>query len=256
MSLGVSVDVTISAAKSAGMVIAQVNPQMPRVMGRSYIHVDDVDVFVEHEEDLLTVNAPPEFESARQIARHAAKLIQDGSTVQVSLGTTPQALFLGLSDKNDLGVHTQFLTDGLMKLFAQGVINNRKKGFNEGKLVASGAIGSTNLYEFLHENPAIEFHPSDYVNDPMIIARHNRMVALNVGMAMDLTGQMAADALPYNHFSGVSGIMDFVRGANQSPGGKNIILLSSTTLDGKSSRITPLLENIPWWCHGGTYSTW
>ena len=245
MSLGISVDVTISAAKSADMVIAQVNSKMPRVMGRSYIHVDDVDFFVEHDEDLLTVGSPPEFESASQIARHAAKLIEDGATVQVSLGTTPKALFLGLSEKNDLGVHTQFLTDGIMRLFAQGVINNRKKGFNEGKLVASGAIGSANLYEFLHENPAIEFHPSDYVNDPMIISRHNRMVALNVAMAMDLTGQVAADALPYNNFAGVSGIMDFVRGANQSPDGKNIILLPSTTLDGKSSRIAPLLENIP-----------
>ncbi len=245
MSLGVSVDVTIAAAQSADMVIAQVNPRMPRVMGRSFIHVDEVDWVVEQEEELLSIGKPPEFESAKQIARYTARLIEDGSTLQISLGTTPEALFLGLSEKNDLGVHTQFLSDGIMNLFARGVINNRKKGFNEGKLVASGAIGSANLYEFLHDNPAIEFHPSDYVNDPMIIARHNKMVALNVAMAVDLTGQVAADALPYNHFSGVIGIMDFVRGASQSPGGKNILMLPSTTLDGKSSRIVPLLENIP-----------
>jgi len=245
MSLGISVDVTIAAARSADLVIAQVNPRMPRVMGRSFIHVDEVDWIVEHEEELLTIGKLPEFESAKQIARHAARLIEDGSTLQISLGTTPEALFLGLSEKNDLGVHTQFLSDGIMNLFSRGVITNRKKGFNEGKLVASGAIGTTNLYEFLHDNPGIEFHPSDYVNDPMIIARHNKMVALNVAMAIDLTGQVAADALPYNHFSGVIGIMDFVRGASESPGGKSILMLPSTTLDGKSSRIVPLLESIP-----------
>jgi len=245
MSLGISVDVTIAAARSADMVIAQVNPRMPRVMGRSFIHVDEVDWIVEHEEELLSIGKPPEFESAKQIARYAARLIEDGSTLQISLGTTPEALFLGLSEKNDLGVHTQFLSDGIMNLFSRGVITNRKKGLNEGKLVASGAIGTANLYEFLHDNPGIEFHPSDYVNDPMIIARHNKMVALNVAMAIDLTGQVAADALPYNHFSGVIGIMDFVRGASQSPGGKSILMLPSTTLDGKSSRIVPLLESIP-----------
>ncbi len=245
MSLGVSVDVTLAAAQSADLVIAQVNPKMPRVLGRSFIHVNEVDVIVEQEEEILTVGGSPEFESAHTIARHAAKLIEDGSTLQISLGATPQALFLGLSEKNDLGVHTQFLTDGIMALFSRGVITNRKKGYNEGKLVASGAIGSTNLYEFLHDNPGIEFHPSDYINDPSVIGRHSKMVALNVAMAMDLTGQVAADALPYNHFSGVIGIMDFVRGASQSPGGKNITLLPSTTLDGKSSRIVPLLDQVP-----------
>jgi GNAT superfamily N-acetyltransferase len=245
MSLGVSVDVTMAAARSADMVIAQVNPRMPRVMGRSFIHVDEVDWIVEHEEELLNIGKPPEFESAKQIARYVARLIEDGSTLQISLGTTPEALFLALSNKNDLGVHTQFLSDGIMNLFSRGVITNRKKGLNEGKLVASGAIGTANLYEFLHDNPGIEFHPSDYVNDPTIIGRHNKMVALNVAMAMDLTGQVAADALPYNLFSGVIGIMDFVRGASQSPGGKSILMLPSTTLDGKSSRIVPLLENIP-----------
>ncbi len=245
MSLGVSVDVTLAAARSADLVIAQVNPRMPRVMGRSFIHVRDVDVIVEHEEELLTVENPPEAPSADLIARHAAKLIEDGSTLQISLGATPQALLAGLSDKNDLGVHTQFLSDGIMLLTARGVITNRNKGYNDGKLVASGAIGSRDLYEFLHDNPGIEFHPSDVVNDPSIIARHNRMVALNMAMAVDLTGQVCVDALPYNHFSGVNGIMDFVRGAGQSPGGKNILMLFSTTMDGRSSRIVPSLENIP-----------
>ncbi|MFO7784239.1 MAG: GNAT family N-acetyltransferase [Thermodesulfobacteriota bacterium] len=245
MSLGVSVDVTLAAVRSADLVIAQVNPRMPRVMGRSFIHVRDVGAIVEHEEELLTVESPPEVPSAGLIARHAAKLIEDGSTLQISLGATPQALLAGLSDKNDLGVHTQFLSDGIMELTAKGVITNRRKGFNDGKLVASGAIGSGDLYEFLHDNPGIEFHPSDVVNDPSVIARHDRMVAINMAMAIDLTGQVCVDALPYNHFSGVNGIMDFVRGAGQSPGGKNILMLFSTTMDGRGSRIVSSLEDIP-----------
>lgn len=245
MSLGISVDVTMAAARSADLVIAQVNPRMPRVMGRNFIHVNEVDVVVEYEEELLTLGRPPEVESAQLIAQHTAKLIEDGSTLQISLGASPQALLLALSEKNDLGVHTQFLTDTIMNLVSRGVINNTQKGLNEGKLVASGAVGSSNLYEFLHDNPGIEFHPSDYVNDPMVISRHNRMVALNVAMVMDLTGQVAADALPYNHYSGVNGIVDFVRGANQSPGGKNILMLPSTTLDGTTSRIVALMEDIP-----------
>ena len=173
-----------------------------------------------------------------------AKLIDDGSTIQMSLGATPQATLLALGDRKDLGIHTRFLTDTIMQLTAQGVITNRRKGFNEGKLVASAAIGSRDLYDFIDDNPGIEFHPSDYVNHPGVIARHNKMVALNVAMAMDLTGQVAADALPYNNFSGVSGIMDFIRGAAEAPEGKSILMLPSTTLDGKSSRIVPLLENI------------
>jgi len=245
MSLGVSVDVTLAAARSADLVIAQVNPRMPRVMGRSFIHVEDVDVVVEHEEALLTVDSPPEAPHADLIARHAAKLIEDGSTLQISLGATPQALLAGLADKSDLGVHTQFLSDGIMGLVAKGVITNRRKGFNEGKLVASGAIGSRDLYEFLHDNPGIEFHPSDVVNDPGVIARHDRMVAINMAMAVDLTGQVCVDALPYNLFSGVNGIMDFVRGAGQSPGGKSILMLFSTTMDGRSSRIVPSINDMP-----------
>jgi len=245
MSLGVSVDVTYSAVHSADLVIVQVNRKMPRVLGRSFIHVNEVDIIVEHDEELISIGRAPEFESAHKIAGQVAKLIEDGSTMQISLGSTPPALLLALSEKNDLGIHTQFLTDTIMSLYSKGVITNRVKGINEGKLVASGAIGSKDLYEFLDDNPAIEFHPSDYVNDPSVISRHNKMVALNVVMAMDLTGQAAADALPYNHYSGVSGIMDFVRGSSQSPGGKSILMLPSATMDGKSSRIVPNLSDIP-----------
>lgn len=243
MSLGVSVDITQAAALSADLVIAQINPKMPRILGQSFIHVDDVDVIVEHDEELLTISELPEMETANTIGKFVARLIDDGSTMQIGLGATSQATLLALSNKNDLGIHSQYITNDVMHLVSKGVINNRKKGFNEGKLVASGAIGSQLLYEYLHDNPSIDFHPSDYVNDPGVIARHNKMVSMNVGMAMDLTGQMAADALSHNYFSGVSGIADFMRGASRSPGGKSIILLTSTFADGKESRIVPMLDN-------------
>ena len=243
MSLGISVDITLAAAMSADLVIAQVNSMMPRVLGRSFIHVNDVDAIVEHEEELLTVGELPELDAADFIGRLVERLVDDGSTIQFSPGTTPQATLLALSEKNDIGVHTQYVTTDIMRLVSMGVITNRKKGFNDGKLVASSAIGTKNLYEFLDDNPAIEFHPSDYVNDPVIISRHNKMVSMNVPMAMDLTGQVAADALSYNHFSGVTGMLDFIRGASRSKGGKSILMLTSTTIDGKKSRIVPMLTN-------------
>jgi len=243
MSLGISVDITLAAALSADLVIAQVNSKMPRVLGHSFIHVNDVNAIVEHEEELLTISELPELEAANHIGSLIARLVDDGSTVQISPGTTPQATLLALSDKNDLGVHTQYVTTDIMRLVSMGVITNRKKGLNEGKLVASCAIGSKNLYEFLDDNPAIEFHPSDYVNDPGIISRHNKMVSLNVPMAMDLTGQVAADALSYNHFAGITGMLDFIRGASLSKGGKSILMLTSTSVDGKRSRIVPMLND-------------
>ncbi len=243
MSLGISVDITLAAAMSADLVIAQVNSQMPRVMGRSFIHVNDVDMIVEYEEKLLTVGELPELETANIIGRLIARFVEDGSTIQISPGTTPQATLLALSDKNDLGVHTQYLTTDILRLVSMGVITNRKKGLNDGKLVASSAIGTQELYEFLDDNPSIEFFPSDYVNNPGIISRHNKMVSMNVPMAMDLTGQVAADALSYNHFSGVTGMLDFIRGSFQSKGGKSILMFSSTTTDGKKSRIVPMLND-------------
>jgi len=249
MSLGVSVDITLSAANSADLVVVQVNPQMPRVLGRSFIHVNDVHRVVEMDEPLLTPPTVPESEAADTIARLITRLIEDGSTLQISPGTAPQATLMTLAKKNDLGVHTQYMTDEIMHLFALGVITNRRKGLNNGKMVASSAIGSADLYEFINDNPAIEFHPSDYVNTPGIIAAHHKMVSLSVAMAMDLTGQVAADALALNNFSGVTGMLDFVRGAFQSEEGKSIILLPATAMGGKKSRIVPMLG-------GRTSTTW
>lgn len=246
MSLGISVDVTMAAARSADMVIAQVNPRMPRVMGQSFIHVNDVDFLVEYEEDLLSISpSRVTSEAAISIGKHIANLIDDGSTLQIGLDSASQATLQALSRKNDLGVHSQFLTDDIMHLYAAGNINNKKKGLNEGKMVASMAIGSHNLYEFLNDNPAIDFHPSDYVNDPFVIAQHKRMVSMNVAKLMDLTGQMSAEASAATRFAGVSGILDFVRGARRSPGGRSILMLFSTreTEQGIKSNIIPYMND-------------
>ena len=243
MSLGISVDVTQAAAYSADLVIAQVNERMPRVMGQSFIHVNDVDVIVEHEEELLTIEPAPKSEVSTWIGKQISRLIPDGATLQVGLDSASQATVQALSQKNDLGFHSQYMTNDIMHLYSMGVINNRRKGFNDGKLVASAALGGKELYEFLHDNPAIEFHPSDYVNNPYIISRHNRMISLNVAKAIDLTGQVAVEALSQTHFAGVSGIMDFVHGSRRSLGGKSILMLLSTTPDGKQSNIIPSMCN-------------
>jgi acyl-CoA hydrolase/GNAT superfamily N-acetyltransferase len=243
MSMGISVDVTLAAARAADLVIAQVNPQMPRVLGQSFIHVNDVDLIVEHNEELLSVKDRPSSETATRIGQLIARLIEDGSTIQIGLDAASQATVLALADKNDLGVHSQFLTDDIMHLYSQGVITNRCKGFNDGKLVASAAIGSRNLYEFLDNNPAVDFRPSDYVNDPFIIARHNRMVSMNIARSMDLTGQVEVEASARTFFAGISGIIDFMRGARRSPGGKAILMLHATTENGEASNIVPVLTN-------------
>jgi acyl-CoA hydrolase/RimJ/RimL family protein N-acetyltransferase len=244
MSLGVSVDITLAACESADIVICQTNPNMPRVLGTSFIHVNDVDYIVEHEEPLLTIQPLPELETANTIARHISRLINDGSTLQTSLGVTNQALMICLSEKNDLGIHSQYLSDGLMQLFSMGVITNKKKGFNNGKIVAGSAVGSNLLYEFIDDNPSIEFHPSDYINNPSFIARNNAMTSLNTAHSIDLTGQVAADALPYNNYTGINGLLDFTRGAAMSKGGKSIIMLTSTSDHGKKSNIVPNLYDI------------
>nr|WP_319492583.1 GNAT family N-acetyltransferase [uncultured Desulfobacter sp.] len=241
MSLGISVDINLSACETADIVICQINPQMPRVLGRSFIHVNDVDFIVEHEDPLLTIQPLPEHESGIAIAKLISRLIEDGSTIQTSLGLTTEIIKMALSNKNDIGVHSQYLSDAIMHLFSMGVITNKKKGFNNGKLVAGAAVGSSQLYEFLDDNPSIEFYPSDYINNPGIIGRHNKMVTLNTAMAIDITGQVAADALPLNNYTGINGLLDFTRGAAMSKGGKTILVMTSTMDHGQRSRIVPLL---------------
>ena len=228
MSMGVSVDVSLSAALAADVVIAQVNERMPRVLGQSFIHVNDVDFIVEENEDLMTIQRSTLSAEAAQLGENIVRLIEDGSTLQIGLDAASQATSQALSEKNDLGIHSQFLTKDMMHLYSRGVISNRKKGFNDGKMVAGCCVGTEALYEFLHLNPAVEFHSFDYVNDINIISRHNKMVSMNVAQQVDLFGQVSCDAQASTHFAGVSGIGDFVRGANRSKGGKSIIMLNST----------------------------
>ena len=217
---------------------------MPRVLGRSFIHVNDVDLFVEHEEALIAVAGAPEFEAAKGIARMiATRLVEDGSTIAIGLGATSEAVLLALSDKNDLGVHTQYLAADTLRLSRAGSSPIARRGFTTGRSWPRARSATRSFYELLNDNPAIEFHPSDYVNDPSLIARNNRMVAMSVAMTVDLTGQVAADALPYNQFSGVTGVLDFIRGASMSPGGKSILMLPSTGAQGRKSRIVPFLTD-------------
>ncbi|MBW2593464.1 MAG: GNAT family N-acetyltransferase [Deltaproteobacteria bacterium] len=242
MSLGVSVDITQAAALSADLVIAQVNSAMPRVMGDSFIHVNDVDVIVEHEEPLISIQKSADSEAARKIARQVAMLVEDGSTIQTGIGPVCRMVLAALGDKNDLGVHSQFISDEIMHLVSKGVITNKFKEFNEGKIVASSAVGTGILYDFLDDNPSIEFHPSDYVNSPALILRNRKMVSMNNVMIMDLTGQVATDALASSHYSGVNGSLDFMRGATLAKGGKSILMLTSTSADEKKTHIVPMLK--------------
>ena len=243
MSLGVSVDVTLAAANSADIVIAQVNPRMPRVLGQSFIHMNDVDIIVEHEEDVITVPPQTQSDATSRIGEHIARLIEDGATLQIGLDAASKAALNALSDKNDLGIHSQYITDDIMHLYSMGIINNRKKGLNVGKIVASAAIGSTNLYEFINDNPAVDFHPSNYVNDPFIIRQHHRMTSMNTAHAIDLTGQVTAESSARTYFTGITGISDFVQGSRRSAGGKSIMILLSTSEDGSQSRIVPNLDD-------------
>jgi acyl-CoA hydrolase/L-amino acid N-acyltransferase YncA len=245
LSLGISIDITLAAAMSADVVMVQVNKNMPYVYGNSRIHLKDVDIIVEKDEALLTIMNDVEAPFAQSMAAGVAEFIEDGSTLQIGLGTVHKTVIQSLSNKNDLGIHTQYMTDELMELVRKGVVTNAKKEINPGKVVASGAVGSSDLYRFLDGNNTIEFYPSDYVNDPDIIGKLSKMVSVNMATAMDLTGQVVTDALPLNHFSGVSGMTGFIRGALKAEEGKSVILLPSTSNHGKESNIMPALGNVP-----------
>jgi acyl-CoA hydrolase/GNAT superfamily N-acetyltransferase len=240
-SYGISVDIVKTAAESAGVVIAQVNPQMPRTLGNSFIHVRDIDVFVEHDEPLLEVSLPFMNTAAEDIGRNVAKLIDDGSTIRVGVGSISTAVLYALHEKKDLGVHADMLTDAYLHLIKQGVINNSRKTLHPGKVVAAFCLGSRELYDFVDNNPMVAFYPVEYTNNHLVISENERMVSVNSALEVDLTGQVCSDSLGYEIYSGVGGAIDFLRGARSSPNGKSITALPSTTLDGKRSRIVPSL---------------
>ncbi|WP_224369105.1 bifunctional acetyl-CoA hydrolase/transferase family protein/GNAT family N-acetyltransferase [Hyalangium versicolor] len=242
VSLGVSVDIVRSAVESATLIIAEVNPRMPRTHGDSFFHVSRFDRLVPVDAPLLEHQAEPLDDVARQIGLHIARLIPDGATLQTGIGKIPDAVMAQLGDHNDLGVHTEMFSDGVMKLVDAGVITGRKKTLLPGKVVTSFIMGSRQLYEWAHENPALEMRASDFTNDPGVIARNDRMIAINGALAVDLTGQVASDTLGGHFFSGIGGQVDFIRGSRRSRGGKPIIALPSTAKGGKVSRIQVSLE--------------
>lgn len=242
VSLGVSVDVTKSAAECADYVVAEVNPNMPRTLGDSFLHVSQIDAFVYNTDPLPEFHMKDPGLVAQKIGKYVSELIEDGSTIQLGYGTIPSAVMKYLKDKKDLGIHTEVFTDSLIDLIKQGVITCRKKNLHPGKIIASFCMGTKRLYRFIDKNPLFEFHPTEYVNDPFTIARNNRMVSINTALSIDLTGQVCSDSLGSLLYSGIGGQLDFVRGAARSAGGKSIIAMQSTAEGGTKSRIVPFLD--------------
>jgi acyl-CoA hydrolase len=241
LSLGISVDIVKAAVENSLLIIAEVNPNMPRTFGDSTIPLSLVDVVVESHQPLLEYQLPETTRTLEAIARNVAKLVDDGSTIEVGIGTIPQAVLNFLWDKNDLGVHTEMFNDAIIPLIDKGIINGSRKTINRNRVTASFCLGTRRLYDYVHENPVFEFRPSEYVNDPFVIAQHHRMVAINVAIEVDMTGQVCSDSIGYHFFSGVGGQVDFNRGAARAKEGKAIIALPSTTGDGSISRIVPRL---------------
>jgi len=236
-SYGVAVDATKPAAESAGTVIAEVNPNMPRTLGDSFIHVRDIDYIIPCDYELEEYPAAEYTETHARIARHIVDLIEDGSTLQMGIGSIPEALLTFLEDKKDLGVHTEMFSDGMIPLIERGVVNCSKKTLHPGKIIATFLMGTHTLYDYVDNNPFVEFRPVHYVNDPAVIAQNNQMVAINSALQVDFTGQICADSLGHTLYSGFGGQLDFIRGAAHSDGGKPIIALPATLDGGKKSRI-------------------
>ncbi|MBY0277303.1 GNAT family N-acetyltransferase [Candidatus Binatia bacterium] len=242
VSLGISVDVVKSAVAAADVVLAEVNVAMPRTHGDSFVHLSEIDAFVQCDAPLLELPQPAPDPVSQEIARNVATLIPDGATLQLGIGEIPHALIPFLAGKHDLGVHTEMLSDGIVDLVDGGVVTGRRKTIHQGKVVTSFCMGSRRLYDYVDDNPVFEFIGVDWVNDPFVIARHDDMVAINSALQVDLTGQVCADSVGHKFFSGIGGQADFIRGASRSRGGKPIIAIRSTAEDDAVSRIVPVLS--------------
>jgi acyl-CoA hydrolase len=236
------VETTLTAARCAKYVIAQVNSQVPRTCGNTHLHVSEIDAFVEISEPVAELRPHPSSETQRMIGRNVASLIEDGSTIQVGVGGLPDAILAYLTDRKNLGVHTEALSDGAIPLIEAGVINGRFKTFHPNKIVVAIALGTRKLYEFIHENAGFEFLPNQYINDPFLIAQNDRMVAINAALQIDLTGQVCAESIGQRFYSGFGGQLDFIRGAARAKGGKPVIALPATAKNGTVSRIVPMLN--------------
>lgn len=242
MSLGVEVMNSKAAVRAARKVVVQVNERMPRVHGDAFLHVSEVDHVVEHDEELpeLPVSDPTPLE--REIAANVADLIPDGATLQLGIGGIPDAVLRALSGKKNLGVHTEMVSDGVVRALREGIVTGARKSLHPGKVIATFVLGTGDLYDFVDDNPAFELHPVSYTNDPFVISQNRDMVAINSAIEVDLTGQVCADSIGRYIYSGFGGQVDFIRGAARSQGGKPIIALPSTARGGATSRIVPVLQ--------------
>jgi 4-hydroxybutyrate CoA-transferase len=246
-SLGVEVGLSKSPAESARIIIAEVNEQMPRTLGDSFIHVSRLThiVPVDYPISEMPMGGEGDDEVSQKIGGHIAELIPDGATMQMGIGAIPDAVLHFLDNKKDLGIHSEMFSDGVVRLVEQGVINNSRKTLHTGKIVVGFVLGTRALYEWVHDNPLCEFHRQEYVNDPFVIAQNDRMVAINSAIEVDLTGQVCADSIGPKFFSGVGGQLDFIYGASRSKGGVPIIAMPATNTmkDGTVvSKIVPMLK--------------
>jgi acyl-CoA hydrolase/GNAT superfamily N-acetyltransferase len=241
-SLGVSVDIVKSAVEAADVVIAEVNPTMPRTHGAGFLHVDDIDFFVPSADPILEIPVPAIDPVSARIGQFCAELVPHGATLQLGIGAIPNATLAALRGKKDLGLHSEMISDGVIDLIESGVITCRRKTIHPGKAVTSFCMGSRRLYDFVNDNPFFEFLPTEYVNDPLIIARNDRMISINSALQVDLTGQVCADSIGSRFYSGIGGQVDFIRGASRSKEGRSILALPSTAKGGTISRIVPVLS--------------
>ncbi|MFW6137161.1 MAG: acetyl-CoA hydrolase/transferase family protein [Candidatus Aminicenantaceae bacterium] len=242
MSYGVEILCSKAAAESADVVIAQVNEKMPRVLGDSFIHISRLDKIVEVSEPLPELKKKPFSEVEKKIGGTIAGLIEDGATLQLGIGGIPDAVLSALKNRRDLGSHTEMVSDGIMEAIETGVITGSKKTFHPNKVILTFLLGSNKLYEFADNNPIFEAHPTDYTNDPFMVARNDKMVAVNSAIEIDITGQVCSDSIGTYIYSGFGGQVDFIRGAASSKGGKPIIALPATAKKGEMSRIVPFLK--------------
>jgi len=241
-SFGVGVDTTLTAAKCARYVVAQVNDHMPRTFGDSFIHISDINAVVESSRPLCELKKPEITDMHVAIARNVAGLISDGAVLQTGIGGIPDAVLPFLMDRKDLGVHSELVSEGVIPLIEAGVITGARKNFKPRKIIVGFALGTKKMFEFVDNNPIFEFHPTAYTNDPALVARNDNMVAINSALQVDLTGQVCSDSIGNQFYSGIGGQVDFLRGASRSRGGKPIIAMSSTAKDGRISRILPMLS--------------
>jgi acyl-CoA hydrolase len=241
LSLGVSVDIVKAAIENSSLVIAQVNSLMPRVHGDGFIHINHINYIIPYDEPILEFHGEADNEIAQRIGKYVSRLIQDGDTIQVGYGSIPNAILSHLDSKKHLGVHTELLSDGIVELIQKGIIDNTRKSINRGKTIASFCMGKKGTYDYIHDNPAIEFKTIDYTNHPLVIAQHHNMVAINSALQIDLTGQATAESIGKLFYSGIGGQVDFMRGTLLSPKGKTILTLPSTAKNETTSRIVPFL---------------